>query len=54
MGAVRLYIDIDEGKTPPVQEPHRYVPVIDCAPEQAAALKRRFRRQGYSVTVFPL
>ena len=54
MGAVRLYIDIDEGKTPPVQEPHRYSPVIDCAPYEARDLRRRLTRAGYTVVAVPL
>jgi len=30
------------------------VPIIDCAPDQAAALKRRLIRQGYNVIAVPL
>jgi len=54
MGAVRLYLDLDESKVPPSMRPHSYVPVIDCTPDQARDLKRRLIRQGYSVTLVAL
>ena len=54
MGAVRLYLDLDESKVPPSMRPHSYIPVIDCTPDQARDLKRRLIRQGYSVTLVAL
>jgi hypothetical protein len=53
MGLVRLYIEVKEG----VPEPHRppiTTPVIDCAPEEAAELRRRLQRRGYTVLAVPL
>jgi len=31
-----------------------FVPIIDCAPEQAAELRQRLTRIGYSVIAVPI
>ena len=54
MGAVRLYLDLDEQKVPPSMRPESYVPVIDCAPHEARDLRRRLTRAGYTVVAVPL
>ena len=54
MGAVRLYLDLDEQKVPLSMRPESYVPVIDCNPHEARDLRRRLVRQGYSVIAVPL
>jgi len=53
MSCVRLYLEPSD-KLPPSMRPASFVPIIDCAPEQARDLKRRLIRQGYSVTAVPL
>jgi hypothetical protein len=53
VGVVRLYLEPSE-KLPASMRPHSFVPIIDCAPEQARDLKRRLIRQGYSVIAVPL
>jgi hypothetical protein len=53
MGVVRLYLEPSD-KLPPSMRPHSFVPIVDCNPEQAVALKRRLTRQGYTVVAVPL
>jgi hypothetical protein len=52
LGCVRLYLEPDERRRR--LSPASFVPVIDCNPEQAKALKGRLERQGYSVIAVPL
>jgi hypothetical protein len=53
LGVTRLYLEPND-KLPPSMRPESFVPVIDCAPEQARELQRRLRRQGYDVIAVPL
>lgn len=52
-GLTRLYLDVRES-IPLEQRPPLRVRIIDCAPEDAAALKRRLQRRGYSVLAVAL
>ena len=53
VGVIRLYLEPNE-KLPPSMRPQSFVPIVDCAPEQARDLKRRLTRAGYSVIAVPL
>ena len=53
MGAVRLYLE-PNGKLPQHRQPESITPILDCNPEQAAELKRRLQRRGYTVIAVPL
>jgi hypothetical protein len=52
LGCIRLYLEPDERRRQVV--PSGFVPIIDCNPEQAKALKGRLERQGYTVFTVPL
>jgi len=53
LGCVRLYLE-PSAKLPAHMRPQSYVPIIDCDPEQAKALKGRLQRLGYTVLAVPL
>ena len=53
MNAVRLYLEVREG-IPEAHRPPITTPIIDCNPEEAAELKKRLQRRGYSVIAVPL
>jgi hypothetical protein len=53
VGVVRLYLEPSE-KLPASMRPQSFVPIVDCAPEQARDLKRRLIRAGYTVIAVPL
>ena len=52
VGVIRLYLEPDERRRRVA--PSSFVPIVDCAPEQAVELRRRLERQGYSVIAVPL
>jgi hypothetical protein len=49
----RLYIEVNEN-VPPQHRPPITVPIIDCARDEASALKQRLQRRGYTVHAVPL
>ena len=53
MGCVRLYVEVRED-VPSQHRPSITTPIIDCHPQEAAELKRRLQRRGYSVLAVPL
>lgn len=53
LGVVRLYLEVKES-VPEQHRPSIATPVIDCEPHEAATLKRRLQRQGYTVYAVPL
>jgi hypothetical protein len=53
MGCVRLYLEVRES-IPASHRPPIVTPIIDCDPEEAAALKRRLQRLGYTVLAVAL
>lgn len=53
LGVIRLYVESRED-IPESQRPAVTVPVIDCHPHEAAALKRRLQRRGYVVHAVPI
>ena len=52
MGCIRLYVEPSERLARKLT--NGFVPVIDCNPDQAAELKQRLTRIGYSVTAIPI
>lgn len=53
LGVVRLYIEVRES-IPALHRPPITTPVIDCHPNEAAELKKRLQRRGYTVLAVPL
>ncbi len=53
VGCIRLYLE-PRPDLPDHMRPSDFIPVIDCNPEQARDLRRRFQRQGYIVHAFPI
>jgi len=49
----RLYIEVNEA-VPPQHRPPLTVPIIDCERHEAAALKQRLQRRGYTVHAVPI
>ena len=53
MGCVRLYLEVKDC-VPAAHRPPIQTPIIDCEPEEAAFLKRKLQRLGYTVLAVPL
>jgi hypothetical protein len=53
MNVVRLYLEVQE-RIPACNRPPITTPIIDCHPSEAAELKRRLQRRGYTVLAVPL
>ena len=53
VGVIRLYLD-PKPEVPESNRPRDWVPIIDCLPEEARALKRRLQKQGYTVIAVPI
>jgi len=50
---VRLYLDLKD-EVPAHLRPEVYPPTVECEPEEAPRLIRRYQRQGFNVTPLPL
>lgn len=53
VGVIRLYLTPKE-ELPELHRPQSFPAVIDCLPEEAHRIKRKWQRQGFIVDTYAL